>query len=160
MYDDNKVIIAPRKYSLARYIRKHLKNLIDYVVLDEVHLLKGASSAQGEAMGDLATASKHVLALTGTLLNGYADGVFYLLYRMFPGMMKKDGFNYLDNKKFAYQYGVVSKSKTVKDDKNSTKNKILPGVSPLVFTQFLLESAAFITLDDMSDGLPGYKVNS
>lgn len=157
MYDDNKVIIAPRKYSLARYIRKHLKNLIDYVVLDEVHLLKGASSAQGEAMGDLATASKHVLALTGTLLNGYADGVFYLLYRMFPGMMKKDGFNYLDNKKFAYQYGVVSKSKTVKDDKNSTKNKILPGVSPLVFTQFLLESAAFITLDDMSDGLPGYK---
>ncbi len=153
-----------RKYPLSKYIRRYLKNKIDYTVFDEIHELKAGDSAQGEAFGDLACASKRVLGLTGTLLNGYAAGIFYILYRTFAGMMKKDGFDYNDESNFTKKYGVVKKTSRFKMQGSiqtkragATKTKALPGVSPLVFTQFLLDNAAFISQEDISDGLPGYK---
>jgi len=39
--------------------------------------------------------SKKMIGLTGTLLNGYASSLFYLLYRLNPNMMKQRlGFDY------------------------------------------------------------------
>ena len=154
---------APRKYSIAKYIRKHLKNKIDYFIADEMHQLKGGDSAQGEAFGDLAFASKKIIGLTGTLLNGYASGLFYILYRTFANMMNKEGFSYSDENQFVSEYGVIKKTSNYKwengiqkDKSGKTKVKALPGVSPLIFTKFLLENAAFISQEDISTGLPAY----
>lgn len=154
---------APRKYPIAKYIRKYLKNKIDYFIADEMHQLKGGDSAQGEAFGDLAFASKKIIGLTGTLLNGYASGLFYILYRTFANMMNKEGFCYSDENQFTTEYGVIKKTSNYKwengvqkDKSGKTKIKALPGVSPLIFTKFLLENAAFISQEDISTGLPAY----
>lgn len=128
------------------------------------HLYKGGDSDQGEAFGDLINASKKVIGLTGTLLNGYANGLFYILYRTFPSIMQKEGYDYNDEMSFARDFGVVRRTsrftmRNGREDQRigSTKEKILPGVSPLVFTKFLLENSAFISLTDISEGLPGYQ---
>lgn len=155
---------APRKYPVAKFIKKYYKGKIDYLVADEVHLYKGGNSDQGAAFGDLINAAKKTIALTGTLLNGYANGLFYILYRTFSHVMKKEGFDYNDEMEFARQYGVIRNTSRfmVQNGRQgnrigSTKMKILPGVSPLVFTKFLLEYGAFMSLSDISEGLPGYR---
>lgn len=148
------------RYPIAKYIRKHYKGYIDFVIGDELHLYNGAS-AQGEAFGQLASVAYKVLGLTGTLLNGYADSLFYMLFRAMPGTMIKEGFNFNSKESFNKTFGVI---KNVYEDENpqsylSNVKKItkkLPGVSPLVFTKFLLENAVFVNLSDMLDGLPNY----
>ena len=156
---------APIKYPIGKYIRRYLKGYIDYALIDEVHTLKAKDSLQGQAFGDLVCAAKHSLCFTGTLLNGYASGIFYLLYRTFPALMKKEGFEYgfAGEQKFTRKYGVFRKSTIFSYQMNtpgarlSGSEKALPGVSPVVFTKFLLENAAFISLEDIGTGLPGYE---
>lgn len=152
---------APRKYSIAKYIRERYKGKIDYFICDELHLFKG-DTAQGQAMADIACASKKFIGLTGTLLNGYADGLFYILYRTLPRLMKKEGYEYSDEAEFMRDYGVIRKDSKIafrngrRGEKISGTEKRLPGVSPLVFTKFLLENSVFISLSDMDGGLPKY----
>ena len=157
--------IAPRKYPLAKYIRKYLKGYIDYCLLDEVHTLKGKDSLQGEAAGDLIYTAKHTVALTGTLLNGYASGIYYLLYRMFTKQMLKEDYEFKNSANFVKDYGVTRKSQWYEterggrlgDSKGAAQTKELPGVSPVVFTKFLLENTAFISLEDIAEALPSYE---
>ncbi len=156
---------APRKYPLAKYIRKYYKKKIDYLIADELHTYKSGDSFQGQAFGDLVMSAKKTICLTGTLLNGYANGLFYILYRTFSRTMKDAGFDYNEEQAFAKQFGVVKRTTKFNNsnayngqytNKLNSKEKILPGVSPLVFTKFLLENSAFMSLTDISDGLPNY----
>lgn len=149
---------ATRRYPLAKYIREHLKGVIDYSIIDECHLYKG-DTEQGQAACDLILASKKRILLTGTLLNGYADGLFYLLYRTLPRLMKKDGLEYNNEMEFTRRYGVtMNTARTSRRTRRvSTTEKKLPGVSPLVFTKFLLNNAVFLSMSDMSEGLPDYE---
>ena len=155
----------PRKYPVAKYIRRFMKGIIDYFLCDEIHLVK-SQSMQGEAFGDLVFAAKKTIGMTGTLLNGYASGIYYILYRLFARQMKRDGFEYSSPSSFVEKYGVIKSTTKIgtteihkkdKDDGKKTVKKEMPGISPLVFTKYLLENAAFIGLEDISDGLPGYK---
>lgn len=153
---------APRRYSMAKYIRERYKGLIDYFICDELHLFKG-DTAQGQAMADIANASNKFIGLTGTLLNGYADGLFYILYRTLPKLMKKEGYDYESEAEFMRNYGVIKREHKIEfrngrrgASLESPTEKRLPGVSPLVFTKFLLENSVFISLSDMDGGLPQY----
>lgn len=156
-------IKAPRKYSLAKYIRERYKGYIDYFIADELHLYKSGNSSQGQAMADIAGVAKKFIGATGTLLNGYADGLFYILYRTVPALMRKEGYSYEDEALFSRDFGVVKKENTfnfdggIRGSKTNSSEKKLPGVSPIVFTKFLLENAVFLSLSDMDGGLPGYK---
>lgn len=156
--DYKEITRATRRYPLAKYIREHMKGIFDYSIIDECHLYKG-DTEQGQAACDLLLASKKRILLTGTLLNGYADGLFYLLYRTLPRLMKKDGLEYNNEMEFTRRYGVtMNTSRTsAKSNRVSTSEKKLPGVSPLVFTKFLLNNAVFLSMSDMSEGLPEYE---
>lgn len=109
-------------------------------------------------------AANKVIGLTGTLLNGYADGLFYILYRTMPETMKEEGFEYSDESSFQRTYGVVKRTSEHEKRTNGRRGdkvktgseKRLPGVSPLVFTKFLLENAVFVSINDMAEGLPEY----
>ena len=155
---------GPKKYSIAKYIRERMNGLFDYCLIDEAHQAKGLSE-QGQAVADLIGASKKSVLLTGTLLNGYADGLYYLLWRTVPQIMRKEGFRFEDEGEFARLYGVHSRERRYAlgaggqraRQIGGMKEKRLPGVSPLVFTKFLLENAVFLSLSDMSNGLPGYE---
>jgi hypothetical protein len=160
---DEDAVRAPRKYPLAKYIKERYQDKIDFVLFDEAHELKGEDTSQGVAFGQLSRAAKKTLCLTGTLVNGYANGIFYLLYRIFASQMKQEGFDWEDSGQFQSTYGVTEKttrwsSSTSSGGRTSkSTERSLPGVSPLVFTQFLLENAVFVELSDMADGLPGYR---
>lgn len=114
-------------------------------------------------MADIANASNKFIGLTGTLLNGYADGLFYILYRTLPKLMKKEGYEYSSEAEFMRDYGVIKRESKIEFRNGrrgarlaSPNEKRLPGVSPLVFTKFLLENSVFISLSDMDGGLPQY----
>ena len=115
-------------------------------------------------MADIVNASKNIIGLTGTLLNGYADGLFYILYRTLPKLMKREGFEYADEANFMRTYGVIKRNNSysftngrIGERVGISNEKKLPGVSPLVFTKFLLENSVFLSLSDMDGGLPGYE---
>lgn len=156
---------AHRRYPLSTYIKKKMRGRIDSFLADELHEYNNASG-QGDAMAELYGVSKLFVGMTATLINGYSSGIFHLLYRIVPGLMRKDGKSYRKPGDFDAEYGVVENVYEIKDGsynsnrrttKRKAKTRRLPGVSPLVFSRFLLEYTAFLSLMDMGKDLPDYE---
>ena len=145
-----------KKYPIASYIKKRMNDVFDYGIFDEIQNYKGQTE-QGHAFHILAQSCKRTINCTGTLMNGYVNSMYYLLYRLLPASMKAEGFNYEDEAEFNRIYGVSSTTSTF--DGRQTKRrsaKLLPGISSLVFTKFLLNNTVFVSLEDMTEGLPNY----
>jgi hypothetical protein len=147
------------------FIGRYMDGFFDYGIADEVHELKSGETAQGNALGTLASACERTVVLTGTLLGGYADELFHILYRLNSRMMREDGFEYGEAgvRQFAEAYGVLEKITTIEPSENAcsdakvtTTIKRRPGASPLLFGKYLMNMAAFVSLEDISDGLPPY----
>jgi len=156
---------ARRRYPLSTYIKKKLHGRISGFLCDELHQYNN-DSGQGDAMAELYGASKLFVGMTATLINGYSSGIFHLLYRIVPGLMLKDGKRYSSPGDFDAEYGVVENVYETRDaeynanrraSKRKTRTRQLPGVSPLVFSRFLLEYTAFLSLSDMGKELPSYE---
>lgn len=123
-------------------------------------------TAQGQALGTLAAFSKRTLALTGTFSGGYADEAFNNLFRLHPRKMLAAGFEYSQSglRSFAEAYGVLEHITTMEPADNAcsearvTKQvKRRPGASPLLFGHFLMDTAAFLSLEDIAEALPAYQ---
>ena len=106
-----------------------------------------------------------VVILTGTLLGGYADDVYNLLFRLEASKMVAHGYEWGEAglRSFAETYGVLERVTTIEPADNScskarvTKQiKRKPGASPLLFGRFLMSLATFVSLDDISSELPPY----
>jgi superfamily II DNA or RNA helicase len=147
------------------FIGRYMDGFFDYGIADEVHELKSGETAQGNALGTLAAACERTVVLTGTLLGGYADELFHILYRLDSGRMRDDGFEYGEAgvRQFAEAYGILEKITTIEpsenacsDAKSTTTVKRRPGASPLLFGKYLMNMAAFVSLEDISDALPPY----
>ncbi len=156
---------AQRRYPLSTYIKKKMKGKIGGLLCDELHEYNNASG-QGDAMAELYGVAKLFVGMTATLINGYSSGIFHLLYRLTPGLMLKDGKAYRKPSDFDAEYGVVENVYSISDGdynsnrrttKRKTKTKQLPGVSPLVYSRFLLEYCSFLSLSDMGKNLPDYE---
>ena len=76
-------------------VGRHMKGFFDYGIADEVHELKG-DTAQGAALGTMASCAKRTIILTGTLNGGYADELFNILFRLHPKKMLEEGFAHGD----------------------------------------------------------------
>jgi hypothetical protein len=147
------------------FIGRYMEGFFDYGIADEVHELKSGGTAQGNALGTLASACDRTVVLTGTLLGGYADELFHILYRLDGRIMREDGFEYGEAgvRQFAEAYGVLEKITTIEPSENAcsdakvtTTVKRRPGASPLLFGKYLMNMAAFVSLEDISDALPPY----
>ena len=154
------------RFPLSSYIKKRIRK-IDGLIVDELHQYSG-ESAQGQAMAELAGISNKVIGMTATLVNGYAKGIFYLLFRLKSHLMLLDNQKYEASRDFCHQYGVVeelyqvdnntsSYNSTSKATKRKVREKFLPGISPIVYSRFLLENAVFLSLADMGKELPDYE---
>ena len=156
---------ACRRYPLSSYIKRMYAGKIDCLIADELHQYNN-DSGQGDAMGEIFAAADKFIGMTATLINGYASGIFHLLYRTMPALMLQDGKPYASPGEFNHEYGVeqviyeeqdpdyASNRRTTKSDR---RVKQLPGVSPLVYSRFLLEKTAFLSLNDMGKELPDYE---
>ena len=156
---------ANRSYPLSSYIKRKYKGRIYGLIVDELHQYNN-KSGQGDAMAELYDTAKKVVGMTATLINGYSSGIFYLLYRIVPSLMKKDGKDYESPTEFDKEYGVIQTTyEEVEQEYNSNRRtvqsrsstRLLPGVSPLVYSRFLMEYAVFLSLTDMGKDLPEYE---
>ena len=156
---------AYRRFPLSTYIKNKMRGKIDGLIINELHNYNN-NSGQGDAMGELFQAAKKVIGMTATLINGYSSGIFHLLYRVSPDLMLLDNKSYEKPIDFNDEYGVTESVYEIdapdyNANRRSVKRKLrerqLPGVSPLVYSRFLLESAAFLSLNDMGKDLPEYE---
>jgi hypothetical protein len=154
-----------RRAAPVDFIGRFLKRFFDYAIADEMHELAN-DTAQGQALGTLAANAKWTLALTGTFSGGYADEAFNNLFRLNPARMLAAGFEYSQAglRAFSEAYGVLEQVTTIEPADNAcsearvTKQvKRRPGASPLLFGHFLMDTAAFLSLEDISEGLPPYQ---
>src|SRR5947209_600120 len=96
-----------RRYEPALYIKRHLGHFFRYLILDEIHEEKGAATAQGHAAGVLAASCRKVIALTGTLIGGYAEHLRPLLFRLAPRSLIEEGLGWSDVTPFNERYGRI-----------------------------------------------------
>ena len=161
-------------YQATEFVKRYLpQGFFDLLVVDEGHEYKNDGSAQGQAMGVLAAKCRKAVLLTGTLMGGYADDLFFLLWRALTRRMIEDGFK--ANRRgslapaalaFMREHGVLKdiyketdagSHKTAKGNKVAVHTKKAPGFGPKGIARYVLPYTAFLKLRDISGTvLPPY----
>lgn len=158
---------GPRKVAPAAYIKKYLKGYFDFCILDECHKYESGESAQTNAAYSLVKASKFSLGLTGTISNGTAASFFFLLFMLDSARMVKKGYTCSsgDLMRFCEKYGCVEtvyeyNGKADLEYKESSRGRVIkqprvkPGISPLLYAEFLMDHAVMLDITDLSKYLP------
>jgi superfamily II DNA or RNA helicase len=153
-----------RRMAPIEFIGRYMPEWFDYAICDEIHQLAG-DTAQGNALGTLASCTDRIVGLTGTLLGGYADDLYNTLFRLEARRMKEHGYEWgtTGRSSFLQDYGVLETITKVEPANNAcSKSKATstvrrkPGASPLLFGEFLMQLCAFVFLEDISGELPSY----
>ncbi|AXL70983.1 helicase-related protein [Pseudomonas aeruginosa] len=161
-------------YQPSEFIKRQLpQGTFDLLIADEAHEYKNGGSAQGQAMGVLAAKARKTLLLTGTLMGGYGDDIFYLLFRALPGRMIEDGYRPTKSGSmtsaamaFMRDHGVLkdiyseslgTAHKTAKGSKVSVRTVKAPGFGPKGVLRCVLPFTVFLKLKDIGGNvLPPY----
>lgn len=161
-------------YQPSEFIKRYLpQGTFDLLIADEAHEYKNGGSAQGQAMGVLAAKSRKTLLLTGTLMGGYGDDLFHLLFRALPGRMIEDGYRPTKSGSmtsaamaFMRDHGVLkdiysestgTAHKTAKGTKVSVRTVKAPGFGPKGVLRCVLPFTVFLKLKDIGGNvLPPY----
>ena len=144
-----------------------MRGYFDLLIVDEVHEHKGRGSAQGVSAGILAEACGKSLALSGTLMGGYASSLFHLLYRFSPEIRSE--FGHSDERKWVERYGFLEQRVRHDRDDDPTEDgsvsrrrnyrkqvKERPGMAPAALFHIIGHSL-FLRLADVASGLPAYE---
>jgi hypothetical protein len=153
------------RYEPALYVKRRLPHFFHYLILDEVHEEKGLDTAQGHAAAALAVSCRKVIALTGTLIGGYAEHLRPLLFRLAPASLVQEGLGWSEAMAFNERYGrletrITERSSTSAADNRmsrgsrSTTRSLRPGVMPALFGRHLMDKAVFLGLSEVADNLP------
>ena len=78
-------------YQPSEFIKRQPQGTFDLLIADEAHEYKNGAPPRPGHGGVMAKARKTLL-LTGTLMGGYGDDLFHLLFRALPGRMIEDGY--------------------------------------------------------------------
>jgi SNF2 family DNA or RNA helicase len=154
-----------RRYEPALFIKRRLKHFFKYLILDELHEEKGATTAQGHAAAALAASCRKVIALTGTLIGGYAEHLRPLLFRLSPGSLVQEGLGWSDATPFNERYGRIETRISEKsggrgeDNRMSRGSKttikmVRPGIMPPLFGRHLIDKCVFLSLNEVAQNLP------
>lgn len=171
---NNEISFGQGGYQPTEFVKRYLpKGFFGCLLVDEGHEYKNEGSAQGQAMGVLAACCSKTVLLTGTLMGGYADDLFHLLYRLNPRMMIEDGFNYNERGSigpaataFMQSHGVLIETRkemdevshrTAKGNKDKVSVSKGPGFGPQGIMRYVVPYTAFLKLKDIGGNvLPPY----
>jgi SNF2 family DNA or RNA helicase len=171
---NNEVSFGQGGYQPSEFIKRYLpKDYFGCLLVDEGHEYKNLGSAQGQAMGVLASCVKKAILLTGTLMGGYADDLFYLLYRLNPALMIQDGYTYNERgsigpaaEAFMREHGVMidtykeasqTSHRTAKGNQYTKHTTKGPGFGPKGIMRYVVPITAFLKLRDIGGNvLPPY----
>lgn len=154
-----------RRYEPALFIKRRLKNFFNYLVLDELHEAKGTDTAQGHAAAALAASCRKVVALTGTLIGGYAEHLRPLLFRLSPRSLVHEGLGWSNATAFNERYGRIETRITERSCGRSEDNRmsrgskntiktVRPGIMPPLFGRHLIDKCVFLSLNEVAENLP------
>lgn len=124
-------------------------------------------------MGVLASQCQKVLLLTGTLMGGYADDLFHLLWRVNPRVLIEDGFKPSKSGSMAsatmgfmrahgvlkdiYKESASSSHRTAKGKSLTVRTSKAPGFGPVGIMRYVLPMTVFLKLRDIGQKvLPAY----
>jgi hypothetical protein len=109
-----------RRMAPVEFIGRYMAGWFDYAICDEIHQLAG-DTAQGNALGTIASCSDRMVGLTGTLLGGYADDLFNTLFRLEAGRMKEHGYDWgaAGRGTFTQDYGVLETITKIEPEDNA-----------------------------------------
>uniref|UniRef100_UPI003CFEA414 SNF2-related protein n=1 Tax=Alcaligenes faecalis TaxID=511 RepID=UPI003CFEA414 len=161
-------------YQATEFIKRYLpRGYFGLLVVDEGHEYKNEGSAQGQAMGVLASQCQKTLLLTGTLMGGYASDLFHLLWRLNPTQMIQDGFKPSRNGSmgsaamaFMREHGVLKdvykestgpSHRTAKGKQMTVRTSKAPGFGPVGIMRYVVPITVFLKLRDIVQNvLPDY----
>ncbi len=162
----------PKRWPPAMFIAKKMPKAFTYLIVDELHEQKSDSSGQATACGKLISSTRYCLGMTGTLIGGYANHLYPLLFRMGAERLREEGFEWGRDMAFTERYGRIERIVTTKEtageltlttsnrsmrrDRSgrSERRRPVPGVMPALFGRHLIDKAIFLALEDMADNLP------
>lgn len=79
-----KTSAAPIAWKLKRLTKSKTDKLFDFAIVDEVHEMQSLDSQQSAIYHAIVRTSAKVVIMTGTLVNGFASSLFYILYPLIP----------------------------------------------------------------------------
>lgn len=165
-------------YQATEFIKRYLpQGYFGLLIADEGHEYKNEGSAQGQAFGVLARKCRKTVVLTGTLMGGYAEDIFYLLWRLNPGLMSRDGFRHRNGglgsaaMAFMRQHGVIKDiyrssgggdeevaHRTARGRQTVHRVARAPGFGPVGIMEYVVPITAFLKLSHLGAGvLPDYR---
>lgn len=163
-------------YQATEFIKRYLpQGYFGLLIADEGHEYKNEGSAQGQAFGVLARKCTKKALLTGTLMGGYADDLFYLLWRLNPAAMIADGYRYSKNAslsvasmQFLRDHGVVKDiykmddsveaHRTARGKKSNHRATKGPGFGPKGIMRYVVPITVFLKLKQIGGNvLPPYE---
>ena len=163
----------PYRWSPANVIQRKLKGMFQYLLIDECQEQLSDTSGQSLACSKLIGAVDHVLAMTGTIINGYASNLYPLMMRITPKTLKEEGYEWGKDMEFSKTYGRirtvvttteedpgacaggrVTSMRKAKSGSRTPKNYVDPGVMPTMFARHMMETSIFLTLEELADNLP------
>lgn len=158
----------PRRVPLAHYVARRYPTLFDLIVVDEVQEAGNQDSAQSLAAQQLFGLHRPTIAMTGSVMNGYAASLFILLWSLssaFRTELSRD-----EEGEFVRRYGYLKQVVELRDQ--STKKHVsfgavtdrververtsgqAPGVLPALLLRHLLPIAVTLHVDDLGIDLP------
>jgi len=158
---------GPVRYPLARYLKQHAPDCYDFLIADEVQEFGSRDSAQTDAAQRLFQTKAPRLALTGSLVNGYAESVFMNMYALSPefaSLFGRDGIvPFID--RYGYWKRVVEDkdrdgkiiefgSQSSRVIRGARKVGPAPGVLPVFQLEHLLPMAVTLQKEDLRMGIP------
>ena len=164
----------PLRWAPAMFVHRKMRGAFRYLIVDEVHEQKSDEAAQAIAMGRLVASCRYTLALTGTIVGGYADHLFPLLFRFSPAAMVAEGQQW--GKDWRSPRGTAGSSgssrptsptaarsprhptgaRGARSPPRPSGRSRCPGIMPALFGNHLLDKTIFLGLEDMADNLPAF----
>ena len=157
--------VAPVEVIKKRLGKRSLGGaFFDFGIFDECHELKG-QTAQGTTHGILMGCCRRTISMTGSIASGYADDLHFLAAKADIKSLHADGLEWGAIGPWMDRYGVRETVTRIKaDDSDNVASRgrpskhvrRKPGISPLVFSKYLMGRSVFLRLDDVADGLPAF----
>ena len=154
-----------RRVAPVEVIKRKLgKGFFDFGIFDECHELKGPT-AQGTTHGMLMGCCRRTISMTGSIASGYADDLHHLAAKADIRALHADGLEWGAIGPWMDRYGVretITRTRANDGDNIASRGRPSkhvrrkPGISPLVFSKYLMGRSVFLRLDDVAEGLPSF----
>lgn len=158
----------PRRFPIATFIARRYPNFFDLLILDECHEYSTDGAAQERSAHRLTSLGLPTLALTGTIMNGYAESMFTNMWALSKDFRQE--FDRDERARFVDRYGY---RKRLVEDRDKKTGEIIeygsmsdrvermertighaPGVLPLFLLKYLLPQAVTLHKTDLLVDIP------